>query len=203
MYDRLRHAPGFTIIEMVIVMLLFGVMAAVTVPRAMRTSPHQEVHQAARQVMRDLESARLRAISAKRVVRVSFYTSKKFYAAFMDVTSDRTGVISETVSEARASRFLVRASDSGIPGADVSKRVKFGVGGASSGPRGESLSGPVAFDDDRLEFDPRGMLRPVAGVRKGGVILITHEDDPSLVSAVTVTGSGAFRTWDYRDGEWR
>jgi type II secretion system protein H len=198
-----RNRQGFTLIEMVIVMLLAGVMAAVAVPRALRTSPQQEVHKAARQIMRDLESARMRAIASKRVVRLSFYESREFYAAYQDVTGSRSGAISETEQEARASRFIARGNMGKIPGADLAKHVAFGSGLAKEGPFGSSLSDPITFKSDYVEFDVRGMVRPVDGVRAGGVIVLTNEQDPSIVSAVTVTASGAFRAWDYRDGKWR
>jgi len=145
----------------------------------------------------------MRAIAAKRIVRVSFYPTKDFYAAFQDVTSERSGSITETSQEARASRFLVRGSRSGIPGAELIAKVEFGFGEASAGPLGASSGDPVVFEDDYVEFDARGMVRPRNGVRSGGAIFVTHEVDPSAVSAVTVSGSGAFRTWDYRDGKWR
>ncbi len=203
MHSRHHNRRGFTLIEMIIVMLLAGVMAAVTVPRALRTSPQQEVHKQARQIMRDLESARMRAIASKRVVRVSFYESRDFYAAYQDVTPERSGKISETEGEARASRFMARGNMGKIPGADLETRIDFGSGKATAGPMGNSISDPVMFKNDYVEFDARGMVRPVDGVRTGGVIVVTHERDPSFVSAVTVTASGAFRTWDYRDGKWR
>ena len=203
MYPKTRNSQGFTLIEMVIVLMIFGLMAAVTIPRAMRVSPRQQVHQAARQVMRDLEASRMRAISAKRVVRMSFYASKDFYAAFMDVSKGRRGDIEESEEEARASRFLARASDSGIPGAELPNGVVFGSGSATAGPMGEAISDPIMFDSDLVEFDARGMVRPINGVRSGGTILVVHEDDPSIVAAVTVTGSGAFRSWNWQDGKWR
>ena len=203
MNSRHRDRRGFTLIEMIIVMLLAGVMAAVAVPRALRTTPHQEVHKMARQIMRDLESARMRAIASKRVVRVTFYESNGFYTAYQDVTPGRSGVISETEGEARASRFMVRGNMGKIPGADLATHVDFGFGQATSGPLGSSSGDAVQFKNDYVEFDVRGMVRPVDGVRTGGAIFVTHERDPSVVSAITVSGSGAFRTWDYRDGKWR
>jgi type II secretion system protein H len=203
MYRRTQNSKGFTLIEMVIVVMIFGLMAAITIPRAMRVSPRQQVHAAARQVMRDLEAARMRAISAKRVVRMSFYQTKDFYAAYMDVSKARKGNIEETEEEARASRFLVRASESGIPGADLPNGVVFGGGNATAGPLGEVVSDPILFDSDLVEFDARGMVRPINGVRSGGVIVLVHKDDPEIVAAVTVTGSGAFRSWNWQDGKWR
>ncbi len=194
---------GFTIFEVVIVLVLFGVMAAVAVPRAFRVSPRQEVRQAARQMARDLEQARLRAIAAKRIVRVSFDQSKGFYAAFMDVSADRSASVSETAEEARAARFLARGSTAGIPGAELPKHVRFGFGSATQGPLDYPAGDPIILSDDRVEFDTRGMVRPVSGVRSGGAIVLTHENDPAATSAVTISGSGAFRAWDYRDGNWR
>ncbi len=134
---------------------------------------------------------------------MTFYESKDFYAAYQDVTSGRSGIISETEAEARASRFMVRGNMGKIPGADLEKRVDFGFGQATSGPLGSSSGDAVQFKNDYVEFDVRGMVRPVDGVRTGGAIFVTHENDPSVVSAITVSGSGAFRTWDYRDGKWR
>jgi prepilin-type N-terminal cleavage/methylation domain-containing protein len=200
---RSRNRTGFTIIEMVIVMLLAGVMAAVVLPRAMRTTPQQEVQRTARQLMRDLESARMRAIAAKRVVRMSFYNSEDFYAAFQDTTPELSGIIAETESASRAARFLSRASNAGIPGVELPANVTFGCGTATLGPLGTPPSDPIDFQDDRIEFDARGMVRPVGGVRKGGTIFITHREDPSVISAVTVSGSGAVRTWHYQSGKWR
>ena len=200
---RPRNRTGFTIIEMVIVMLLAGVMAAVVLPRAMRTTPQQEVQRTARQLMRDLESARMRAIAAKRVVRVSFYISESFYAAFQDTTPEMSGIITETESESRAARFLSRGSNAGIPGVELPANVTFGGGAATLGPLGTPPSDPIDLQNDRVEFDARGMVRPVGGVRKGGTLFITHTDDPSVISAVTVSGSGAVRTWHYQSGQWR
>ncbi len=194
---------GFTIIEVVIVMLLAGVMAAIVLPRTMRRTPEQAVYQTARQLMRDLESARMRAIAAKRVVRVSFYVSKDFYAAFQDTTEELSGIIAETESESRAARLLSRGSSAGIPGVELPANISFGAGAATVGPLSSATSDPIDFQNDRIEFDARGMVRPVSGVRKGGAIFLYHADHPSAVSAVTVSGSGAVRTWRYHSGKWR
>ena len=200
MYARLRNNRGFSILEMVIVVLLMGMLMSMTVPRALRTTPKQEVDRAARQLARDLEAVRLRAMAAKRIVRLSFYESKGFYAAYMDMTTDRSGKINETLDEARNARLLARGSDAGIPGVQLEKTVQFGTGKATKDPMGNSASDGVALTDDRVEFTIRGMVTPIGS---GGTIFLTHRDDPEAVAAVTISGSGAFRSWRYRDGEWK
>ena len=36
-----------------------------------------------------------------------------------------------------------------------------------------------------------------------GVIYLRHRDDPTVVAAVTVTGAGSVRVWNYRGGTWQ
>lgn len=199
---NVRWTPrGFTILEMVTVLALFGAVAAIAIPRALRPSPYMEVDHAARAMVNDLEAARMRAMAAKRRVRVAFDVNKDFYAAFMDVSSDRTGAISETAEEARAMGVLVRGNNAmGIPGQPLPAGVAFGAGSVGTGPLGASISGDfVALDSDRVEFDVRGMVTPLGS---GGVVYLVHEDDPSAVAAVTISGGGAFQAWRYRNGKW-
>ncbi len=194
------RSQGFTVIELIVVVLVIGVVAVIGIPRAVTSTPSRDVDRAARQLTRDLEQVRFRAIASKRKVRVSFDAQNDFYAAFLDLTPSRSGVILETEDEARASRLLMRGSQAGIPGVPLPKRVQFGVGGTSVGPLGDPISAdPIELDGDQAEFDTRGMVTP-AGY--GGTIYLTHEGDPSVVAAVTISGAGAFQAWRYRDGKW-
>lgn len=200
MLATLRKNRGFTIIEMVIVLLLFGMMTAIAVPRAFKTTPRQEVDRAANQLARDLDGARLRAMATKRIIRVTFDETRGFYAAFIDVTEGRTGDIQETAEEARNARLLARGSIGAIPGVLLPEHVDFSKGSASWGPLGGWATDPITLADDRVEFTARGMVRTIGG---GGVVYISHEDDPSVVAAVTISGSGAIRPWRYANNEWK
>jgi prepilin-type N-terminal cleavage/methylation domain-containing protein len=190
---------GFSLVEMVIVILLIGLVASLALPRGIKTTPRQQVDRATRQLVRDLEQARMRAIAAKRRVRVRFDASKSFYTAFLDVTASRSGEFEETAEEARASRLVFRGSSSGIPGIRLPKQVRYGYGAASTGPLGSSTSEAIELLDGRIEFDSRGMAVPLGS---GGTIYLLHAEDHSTVAAVTISGSGAFRAWRYRDGQW-
>jgi len=196
----LRNRHGFSLVEAIVVMLLIAVVASVAVPRALKPSPARQVELAARALARDLELLRMRAIAAKRQVRVRFYAAERFYSAFMDTTALRTGAIAETGGEVEASRLLARGSSGGVPGVQLPRGIEFGTGIATVGPPGYEASGPLVLaDGDYVEFDSRGMVVPPGS---GGVIYLTHEELTSAVAAVTITGASAFRAWVFRGGEW-
>jgi type II secretory pathway pseudopilin PulG len=193
------NTRGFTIIEMIVIMLLLAVAASIALPRALKSSPQQQVDLAARTLTRDLEQLRMRAIASKRSVRVRFYTGSQFYSAFMDITPERLETIAETADEVRESGLFTRGSAEGVPGVPLPTGVVFGVGSATTGPAGYAVADPVALTNDYVEFDSRGMVKPAGSA---GVVFISYQEDPRAVAAVTITGASAFRTWRYRGGSW-
>lgn len=194
-----RDERGLTLIEMVVVIIVLAVVASIAIPRAIKSNPTQQVDRAARALVRDLEQARMRAIAAKRRVRVHFYDLQNFYSAFMDTTAERLGTISETVEEVRAAGLMLRGSNAGVPGVELPKGVEFGAGAASTGPLGVTIPGAIALENDYVEFNGRGMVVP-EGI--GGAVYLTHKDDPEAVVAVTISGASALRAWRYIGGAW-
>lgn len=197
----LARERGFTIIELVVVILMLGVVAAIVLPRSLRSTPTQQVDRTARQVTQDLELIRMRAIAAKRVARLEFDQASDFYTAFMDTTETREGTIDGTVAEFRLSGLVARGSEGGIPGVELPRNVKFGCGNATPGPLSFECAGnPIQLDvDDGASFDTRGMLTPLGTT---GVVYLVHEEDDNAVAAVTLTGGGAFSYWRFRGGSW-
>ncbi|NIR45505.1 MAG: prepilin-type N-terminal cleavage/methylation domain-containing protein [Gemmatimonadetes bacterium] len=195
-----RIERGFTLIEVVVVIIVLAVVASITVPRAIKVSPAQKVQRAALSLTRDLEQLRMRAIAAKRRIRVHFYQPQNFYSAFMDVTTDHAGTIAETEEEARAAGLLIRGSSGGIPGVELPTGVTFGAGLATSGPLGGTIPAPIDLENGYVEFDARGMVIPPG--EGGGAIYLEHEEDPNAVAVVTISGASAFRAYRYINGEW-
>jgi prepilin-type N-terminal cleavage/methylation domain-containing protein len=195
-----RDRRGYTLIEMMVIMVMLAVVVAVAVPRGLKSSPQLQVDLAARGLTRDLEKVRMRAIAAKRRVRFSFLEGEVFYTAYMDISPGRTGVIESTDEEVHESRLVTRGSNGGVPGVALPKGVVFGFGEATAGPLGGVASDPITLENDWVEFDSRGMVVPAGS---GGVIFLAHEDDPSAVAAVSISGAGAFRAWRYRGGGWQ
>jgi type II secretory pathway pseudopilin PulG len=193
------RTAGFSIIDMVVVMMLIGVAVAIAMPRGIKRTPRQELNSATRQLLHNLELARTRAIAKKRPVRMRFDISKGFYTAFIDISEARSGVIAETADEARDTRLVFTAREAGIPGIELPESVEFGYGDATVSPLGEPIAGTIELEDDRVEFNGRGMVVPLGN---GGTIYLTHKDHPSLVSAISISGTGAVRSWRFNEDDW-
>lgn len=184
-----RRPVGFTLLEVLMVVTVMGLMMTIIVPR-MRTSPGQHVNITARQVVRDLEGARARALTTRRATRVCFNPGiTASYAGFLD--DDNNGAIGETLAEATALRaFPPRTFQNG---------VTYGKGNATGIP-GDTLSVANTLSNQDVDFDSRGIPSPFG---ETGVVYLTHPDDPNFVAAIQVQAAGSFRLWFWRGGGWQ
>jgi prepilin-type N-terminal cleavage/methylation domain-containing protein len=67
-----RPAAGFTLTELVLVVGIFGVLAAIAVPVTINVSEAIRVNGATREFEREMQTARLKAVQANRALRVRF-----------------------------------------------------------------------------------------------------------------------------------
>jgi len=173
--------------ELLIVITLIGIMAAMVVPR-LRATPRRMVQESARQLSRDIELVRSRALGTKKAARLTLVGTSA-WIGYRDVEGD--AVINEVAAEADSMR--------GFGQRTLDPQVVLGRGTAtaiSGWPTGD----PTSFTGSRLNFKGNGMTQPFG---TQGVIYLRHRDDPSVVAAVTVTGAGSARVWIYRGGTWQ
>ncbi len=184
--DRLNRG-GTTMMELLIVIVMIGIMSAIVMPR-LRASPRRLVQESARQLARDIDLVRGRALASKRATRLKLVGTTA-WIGYRDVEGD--AVISEVQAEADSLRgFGQRALD---------PQVLLGRGSAvaiAGWPTGD----PTSFTGSRLDFRSTGMTMPFG---TQGVIYLQHRDDPTIVAAVTVTGAGSVRVWNYVGGTWQ
>ena len=189
LHDASRARRGFTIIELLAVMMIVGIMMAVMLPK-FRISEKTEVQLAGIQLAQDMDIARTRALSTREQVRVAFYGSTRKYGGYLDDNGD--GTISETAAEWQALRgFGIR---------ELPIRVSFSRGSAGPIPD-DATTGGIGLPGERIEFDSRGLTMPM-GTR--GVVYLANDNDPFAVVAVQITPSGTVRFWTYhKDGGWQ
>jgi prepilin-type N-terminal cleavage/methylation domain-containing protein len=70
MFSRIRPAHGFSLIELLMVIAVSATLAAVSVPILMDVSEGTKLNAATREIERELQSARLKAVSVNRTLRV-------------------------------------------------------------------------------------------------------------------------------------
>jgi len=69
---RHRSQAGFTLIDMLIVIAVLGILAAVSVPSLSAVGQRMKLGQGQREVERELQTARLKAVTGNRRMRVRF-----------------------------------------------------------------------------------------------------------------------------------
>ena len=84
-----KKESGFTLIEMMIVIAVFAIVAAIAIPNFMSLLPGMRLNGAARQVMGDLMAARMKAVKLNQRTKVFFYSSSQ-YKTCDDANNDAT-----------------------------------------------------------------------------------------------------------------
>ena len=69
---------GFTILEIVIVVTIFGIVAAIAIPNMIGQMPRYRLKGAARQIMGDLMWARMQAVSQKNEFKIFFVNDHEY-----------------------------------------------------------------------------------------------------------------------------
>lgn len=181
---------GFSIVEMLMVVIIISVLTSIVAP-TFQISSDRRVHNMALQMAAELEMARARALSERRLIRVQFDPGTNRYAALMDHDDDGTiGVIPAEVAAFPEFGIL-----------ELDDLVVFGRGSASTLP-GDPGTDPVTLPSDQLDLDKQAIPSPWGTM---GTIYLTHSRDSNAVAAVSVASSGAFKAWRWfpAEGVWR
>ncbi|MGH7499414.1 MAG: GspH/FimT family pseudopilin [Gemmatimonadales bacterium] len=179
---------GFTLIEMLVVVVMIGLMLRIVVPK-FRVSTSTRSRQAADQLVRDLETARSRALATRSTVRIAFNVAARSYTGYLD--DNRDGVLGQTAAETAAlSVFRTRTLDTGI---------KIGRSSTPDLPN-YTGAGATTLPSTRIDFDSRGLTTPL-GTK--GVLYIVSTTDTMAVTAVSISGAGSIQTWVYKGGVWQ
>jgi prepilin-type N-terminal cleavage/methylation domain-containing protein len=87
----MRNNSGFSIMEMMVVVGIFAILAAVAVPGFISWFPNYKLRSGAEEIQSTLQLARLTAIKRNKTAIVSFNTGNETYTASVGAQTFRSG----------------------------------------------------------------------------------------------------------------
>jgi type II secretory pathway pseudopilin PulG len=184
-----RNAAGFTLADMIITVALFGVVSAITIPSVTGAMDTMRVRMAARDVERELQSARFLAVSANRPIRVRFNCPVAGQYRMVELIGSPE---SPETTDDLASRCGERAFP--YPAADSDPLTRPNLDGPVRWlPTGVSFAGAqtVEFWPDGTAHADGGSGTPWPRITTERVAISVEND--SLTQAVEVNGRGKIR----------
>lgn len=157
----LATETGFTLVDAIVAMCLFGILTAIAVPSIMDISNAMALGHAQRMVESELQQARLRAVTSNRVMRVRFNCPLTKYFRMVELIGTTSAPVAADTAGNRCSTepYPFPASDNNpltLPNQDgvlrkLDDKVEFGAvqtiefwpNGAAHSVNADGTSGPV------------------------------------------------------------
>ena len=105
-----KRETGFTLVELMIVVLLMGILAAIAAPSYQGYMARSRLNGAARQVLSDLMWARMKAVKTNQRVKVVFYSNQ--YKLWND--ADRNATVDDNEGDNVLKSFVPHYLDVSI-----------------------------------------------------------------------------------------
>ena len=180
---------GFTLLELLVVLSLICIVGGMAVPALTSTSAQMRLSNSARQVERELQTARMKAVRSDKVMRVRFNCPATGQYRMVELL----GTVRSPDIDDADSRATVRCGNSSYPYPDTNP--EFFAAPNNDGPI-QTLLRDVAFTSvQTIDFWPDGSAHtmgatvPISGA---GVTLqvydVTH--GTSVNKSITVNGLG-------------
>ena len=180
----MKNNKGFTLIEVIIVVVLIGVLTAIAIPSYLNWLPNYRLKGAARNLYSNMQKAKVLAVKMNRSTAVIFDTDHNRY----DLCDDWDTVPTPSVCVGNLEQISLNSVGSG---------VNFGhANAATSIPGGVFPSDDVSYSspDNVAVFNSRGF-------GNAGYVYLDHKDNTTAY-AVGSLSSGAIRIRKWQGGTW-
>ena len=177
MLTNTRHQGGFTLIELLLTVAVAATLMAIGVPVLLDVNESTKLNAAGRELERELQSARLRAVTNNRPLRVRLNCPAVGYYRTVEVLG--TAAVDDAVDRCRQTAYPFPADN------DITTRPNY------DGPT-RVLPNRATVTDAVIEFRPDGRAYSVAAnvaqpIAAPVTVTVTRNGKSK---AVTINGSG-------------
>ena len=178
---------GFSLIELLVALFIFGVLLAIAAPSFIGQRPRQDLKRLSREIVSDMQFAKVNALKTSSTWVIQFNTTNSEYKILSDDGVD------DTWNTADDSVFKT-VSLSNYPG--IIFNIPTGYGEISSEPNpSEGLLDGISFADNRIFFNSNG-------TSVGGTVYISNQNNDAFAVGSTSV-AGGIKTWVNYGSGWR
>lgn len=176
-HRRLWGQAGFSLTEVMIVLGILSILAAIAIPSFMNWLPRYRLKAGARDLYSNLQKARIGAIK-----------SNKQWAIVFDAAGDRYHLCSDPGGDNTWSSIADNTVEETIRLADYQSGVQYGHGTATT-PMGGAFDDEITYNSNVASFNPKG-------TGSSGYVYLENEKNTTYAIGSQASGVIILKIWD-------
>jgi prepilin-type N-terminal cleavage/methylation domain-containing protein len=184
-----RSVAGFTLLELMIVIVILGVLLGLAIPGFSRWVPNYRLRGAARDIYSNFQLAKLTAVRDRARCGVVFDVANGRYQV---IRSGPNRTFESTSSAVGGDDVVLKT----VNFSEYGSGVGYGPGSATASIDGVGFDNNVTFTGDGVVFDSRGMvLSPTGAISTGGYAYLKNSKNSAYGVGVLSGGVVVLRRW--------
>ena len=181
---RCHRQAGFTIAELIMVLVIFSILAAIALPGYLSWLPNYRLKTAARDLYSNMQQVKMKAIKENKDWAIVFDSANNRYYICSDKGADNSW--SATGDNSITATINLLSYKNG---------VGYGHGSAAVAVGGSFGGDNITYNSNVVVFGPRGSS-------SAGFVYIDHQTHTTTFAAGTVS-SGCVRLLKWRGNKWQ